>query len=65
MSYAKAFFITSSILLAPSLKLINAEDAANSTIEICNYPDDTSYAFGPNIENVIIHLENGALKINE
>ena len=34
--------------------------------EICNYADDTTiYACGPNIENVIMHLENDALKINE
>ena len=34
--------------------------------EICNYADDTAiYACGPNIENVIMHLENDALKITE
>ena len=34
--------------------------------EICNYADDTTmYACGPNIENVIMHLENDALKITE
>ena len=34
--------------------------------EICNYVDDTTiYACGPDIENVIMHLENGALKITE
>ena len=34
--------------------------------EICNYADDTTiYACGSNIENVIMHLENDALKIIE
>ena len=34
--------------------------------EICDYADDTTiYACGPNIENVIMHLENDALKITE
>ena len=34
--------------------------------EICNYANDTTiYACGPNIENVIMHLENDALKITE
>ena len=34
--------------------------------ENCNYADDTTiYACGPNIENVIMHLENDALKITE
>ena len=34
--------------------------------EICNYDYDTTiYACGPNIENVIMHLENDALKITE
>ena len=34
--------------------------------EICNYADDTTiYACGPNIEDVIMHLENDALKITE
>ena len=34
--------------------------------EICNYADDTTiYACGPDIENVIMHLENDALKITE
>ena len=34
--------------------------------EICNYADDTTiYACGPNFENVIMHLENDALKISE
>ena len=34
--------------------------------EICNYADDTTiYACGPNIENVIMHLENDILKITE
>ena len=34
--------------------------------EICNYVDDTTiYACGPNIKNVITHLENDALKITE
>ena len=33
---------------------------------ICNYADDTTiYACGINIENVIMHLENDALKITE
>ena len=34
--------------------------------EICNNADDTTiYACGPSIKNVIIHLENDALKITE
>ena len=34
--------------------------------DICNYADDTTmYACGPNIENVIMHLENDALRITE
>ena len=34
--------------------------------EICNYADDTTiYACGPNIENVIMHLENDVFKITE
>ena len=34
--------------------------------DICNYADDpTIYACGPNIENVIMHLENDALRITE
>ena len=34
--------------------------------EICNYADDTTlYACGPNIETVVTHLENDALKITE
>ena len=34
--------------------------------EICNYADDTTiYASGPSIENVIMNLENDALKITE
>ena len=34
--------------------------------EICNYADDTTiYARGPDIENVIMRLENDALKIIE
>ena len=34
--------------------------------EICNYADDTTiYACDPDIENVIMHLENDALKITE
>ena len=35
-------------------------------IKICNYADSTTiYSCGPNIENVIMHLENDALKITE
>ena len=34
--------------------------------KICNYADDTTiYAFGPDMENVIMHLENDALKVTE
>ena len=34
--------------------------------EICNYADDAYiYVCGPNIENVILHLENDALMITE
>ena len=34
--------------------------------DICNYADDTTiYACGPNIENVIMDLENDALRITE
>ena len=35
-------------------------------IEICNYADDTTiYSRGPNIENVIMDLENDALEITK
>ena len=33
---------------------------------ICNYADDTTiYGCGPNIENVIMHIDNDAFQITE